>query len=104
MAASARDATSERASAALEGIPDVVSRYGVCFGKPLLIMRLGPMARAEFTDWDVWSFKKNEQGKWAWQRQSPDGELLMESRGSFEELPQCQDDATRFGYVLPQAV
>jgi hypothetical protein len=60
------------------------------------------MAHAEFSDWDVWSFKKNEEDRWIWRRQSPDGALLMESRGSFGELVQCQEDATRFGYVIPQ--
>ena len=62
------------------------------------------MTRTEFTDWDVWSFKKNDNEQWIWQRHSPDGDLLVESRGSFEQLPQCQEDATRFGYVIPQAV
>lgn len=60
------------------------------------------MARAEFTDWDVWSFKKNDDDQWMWQRHSPDGELLVESRTVFEHLEACQEDATRFGYVMPQ--
>jgi hypothetical protein len=61
------------------------------------------MARAEFSDWDVWSFRKNDRGEWIWQRHSPDGELLIESRSSFDELPHCQEDATRFGYVAAGA-
>jgi hypothetical protein len=61
------------------------------------------MARTEFTNWDVWSFKKNAEGQWVWQRHSPDGDLLVESRGSFEELAQCQEDATRFGYITADA-
>jgi hypothetical protein len=61
------------------------------------------MARAEFTDWDVWSFKKNADGQWIWQRHSPDGELVVESRSSFGELAQCQEDAKRFGYVAAAA-
>jgi hypothetical protein len=60
------------------------------------------MARAEFSDWDVWSFKKNDDTQWIWQRHSPDGQLLVESRTAFEQLKACQEDATRFGYVLPQ--
>ena len=60
------------------------------------------MARAEFSDWDIWSFKKNDGGQWIWQRHSPDGELLVESRSAFEQLEACQGDATRFGYVMPQ--
>jgi hypothetical protein len=61
------------------------------------------MARTEFTDWDVWSFKKNASGQWIWQRHSPDGELLIESRGSFDEMDLCREDATRFGYVTANA-
>ena len=61
------------------------------------------MARAEFSDWDVWSFKKNDDGAWIWQRHSPDGDLLMASRGSFDEMDRCREDATRFGYVIPEA-
>jgi hypothetical protein len=61
------------------------------------------MARAEFTDWDVWSFKKSDHGQWIWQRHSPDGDLLVESRTEFGQLEACQEDATRFGYVMPQA-
>ena len=34
------------------------------------------MARTEFTDWDVWSFRKNDNAQWIWQRHSPDGETL----------------------------
>jgi hypothetical protein len=61
------------------------------------------MAHAEFSDWDVWSFKKNESDKWIWRRQTPDGALLMESRSSFDALELCREDAKRFGYVTPQA-
>jgi hypothetical protein len=61
------------------------------------------MARAEFSDWDVWSFKKNGNGQWIWQRHSPDGELLVESRGSFDAMDSCREDATRFGYVAIDA-
>ena len=61
------------------------------------------MARAEFTDWDVWSFRKNDNERWIWQRHSPDGDLLVESRSSFEQLDLCREDARRFGYVAADA-
>jgi hypothetical protein len=50
-----------------------------------------------FTDYDVWTFKRDED-RWKWFRHSPDGELLVEARSSFEELEQCQADAARAGY------
>ena len=51
-----------------------------------------------FTDYDVWTFKRDEQDRWKWFRHSPDGELLVEARSSFDELEQCQADASRAGY------
>ena len=50
-----------------------------------------------FTDYDVWTFKRDED-RWKWFRHSPDGELLVEARTSFDELEQCQADAARAGY------
>ena len=79
-------------------------RHGACLPeRSSLTPTVQPtMARAEFSDWDVWSFKKNDDTQWIWQRHSPDGQLLVESRTAFEQLKACQEDATRFGYVLPQ--
>ncbi|HYC44893.1 MAG TPA: hypothetical protein VED01_05350 [Burkholderiales bacterium] len=51
-----------------------------------------------FTDYDVWTFKRDGESRWKWFRHSPDGELLVEARASFDELEQCQADATRAGY------
>jgi hypothetical protein len=51
-----------------------------------------------FTEYDVWTFRRDEQDRWKWFRHSPDGELLVEARASFDELEQCQADATRAGY------
>ena len=52
----------------------------------------------EFTDFDVWSFKKDEEGKWLWQRTSPDGEVLIAAANSFGTMEECVEDACRRGY------
>ena len=59
--------------------------------------------RIEFTDYDVWSFLKDDAGGWKWCRRSPDGELLIEARGAFSTLEQCQEDARRSGYSTQAA-
>ena len=51
-----------------------------------------------FTDYDVWTFKRDDQDRWKWSRHSPDGELLVEARLNFDELEDCQADATKAGY------
>ena len=55
--------------------------------------------RPVFTEYDVWSFKKDDSNRWIWRRESPDGELLLEGGSSFDALEECVDDATRFGYT-----
>jgi hypothetical protein len=52
-----------------------------------------------FTEYDVWSFKKDERSRWVWRRESPDRELLLEARSSFDALEACVEDAGRFGYT-----
>jgi hypothetical protein len=47
----------------------------------------------------VWSFKKDERNRWMWRRESPDAELLIEARSSFDALDECIEDAGRFGYT-----
>ena len=54
--------------------------------------------RVELTDYDVWSFQKDDTGNWKWCRRSPDGEVLIEARAPLPSLEACQDDARRFGY------
>ena len=54
--------------------------------------------RVELTDYDVWSFQKDDAGSWKWCRRSPDGEVLIEARGPLPSLEECQQDARRFGY------
>lgn len=51
-----------------------------------------------FTDYDVWTFKRESENRWKWYRHSPDGELLVEARATFDALEQCQADACRAGY------
>jgi hypothetical protein len=60
------------------------------------------MGREQLTELDVWSFKRDGNGRWTWQRRSPGGELLMESRGYFDDLDACQEDAHRHGYFVSQ--
>ena len=55
--------------------------------------------RTVYTDYDVWSFKKDDRNRWVWRRESPDGELLLEARSSFDALEQCVEDAGRSGYT-----
>ena len=52
----------------------------------------------EFTEYDVWSFHREDNGGWKWSRRSPDGDLLLEAREALPDLDACQDDARRSGY------
>jgi hypothetical protein len=54
---------------------------------------------AAFTDFDVWDFKREESGRWSWQRLSPDGEALVNSRASHNTFEECVADAERAGYT-----
>ena len=54
---------------------------------------------ATFATSDVWDFKRDESGRWAWRRQSLFGEVLIEGRLSFGELGECLTDAQRHGYA-----
>lgn len=51
-----------------------------------------------FCEYDVWTFKKDTNGRWIWVRYSPDGEALAASRADFEHLCQCVRDAAQRGY------
>jgi len=54
---------------------------------------------ATFATSDVWDFKRDESGRWAWRRQSLFGEVLLEGRLNFGELGECLTDAQRHGYA-----
>ncbi len=55
--------------------------------------------RVELTDYDVWSFYKDDSGGWKWCRRSPDGDVLFEARAALASLEESQEDARRFGYA-----
>ena len=50
------------------------------------------------TDYDVWSFKKDTNGRWIWLRYSPDGEAMFASRADYETFDECLADARQRGY------
>jgi len=52
----------------------------------------------EFTDYDVWSFKRDDADKWHWQRTSPEGEVLIAAVTGFATMEECIEDARRRGY------
>lgn len=52
----------------------------------------------EFTDFDVWTFKKDDTDRWRWQRMSPDGEVLIAAANAFATMDECVEDARRRGY------
>src|SRR5215216_1138464 len=47
------------------------------------------VAMTIFADSDVWDFRKDDRGEWAWQRQSVLGEVMSESRQRFGEFDDC---------------
>ena len=51
-----------------------------------------------FSEYDVWTFKKDTNGRWIWLRQAPDGEALSTSHRDYDELDDCVADAKRGGY------
>lgn len=55
--------------------------------------------RVELTDYDVWSFYKDDTGAWRWCRRSPEGNVLIEARDALPTFEECQEDARRFGYT-----
>ncbi len=57
------------------------------------------VSMAAFATSDVWDFRRDESGRWAWRRQSLFGEVLLEGRLNFGELGECLTDAQRHGYA-----
>ena len=54
--------------------------------------------RLQYSDFDAWTFTRNADGRWIWHRRSPEGEMLIESRRSFDTMGICVQDAGRHGY------
>ena len=51
-----------------------------------------------FSDFDVWAFKRTENG-WVWRRTAPDGQTVLQSGTGYETLEDCVVDAQRHGYL-----
>jgi hypothetical protein len=52
-----------------------------------------------FSDYDIWTFKKDTNGRWIWLRHAPDGEPLTASSRDYERFEDCVADAKGRGYV-----
>lgn len=48
---------------------------------------------------DVWTFKKDTNGRWIWVCYSETGEPVYASRGDFETMSECVEDARGRGYT-----
>lgn len=48
---------------------------------------------------EIWTFKKDPNGLWAWQRQAPGKEAIQSAAKPFKAFADCVRDAQRFGYV-----
>ena len=53
----------------------------------------------DYSDFDVWDFKKEDTGRWSWRRTSADGELRLKSRDTHPDLSGCVKEARRCGYT-----
>jgi hypothetical protein len=53
----------------------------------------------DYSDFDVWDFRREDHGQWSWRRSSADGELRLKCRDTFSELRECVNDARRCGYT-----
>lgn len=52
----------------------------------------------DYSDLDMWDFKRDGGGRWTWARHSIDREPMAGSRTSFDTLDACVADAKRYGY------
>jgi hypothetical protein len=60
----------------------------------------------EYSDFDVWEFKRDGENRWLWRRLTADGEVRIASRAPFGEVEECIADARRCGYLgspIPEA-
>ena len=61
--------------------------------------RLSGESNVEVRVSDVWDFKKGGDGRWTWQRQSLNHDLIDQGRLAFDKLEECIADARRCGYT-----
>lgn len=52
----------------------------------------------DYSEFDVWDFKRDGGGRWTWARHSVDCEPMAGSRRSFDTSEECVEDAKRCGY------
>ena len=53
----------------------------------------------EYSDFDVWEFKRDDAHRWMWRRLTADGDVRITSREPFGDLEECIGDARRCGYL-----
>jgi hypothetical protein len=53
---------------------------------------------APSSDFDVWTFRRADDGSWTWSRASPAGETVREATFPFHSLNACVEDARLAGY------
>jgi len=47
----------------------------------------------DYSDFDVWEFKRNENDRWVWRRLTADGDVRLACRDAFEDVDECVQDA-----------
>lgn len=53
----------------------------------------------DYSDFDVWEFKRDGGNRWMWRRLTADGDVRVASRSPFDDLDACITDARRCGYL-----
>jgi hypothetical protein len=53
----------------------------------------------DYSDFDVWEFKRDDANRWVWRRLTADGEVRLTSRDALSDLEDCISDARRCGYL-----
>lgn len=53
----------------------------------------------EYSDFDVWEFKRDDASRWTWRRLTADGDVRLASRDAFADIDECIADARRCGYL-----
>ena len=50
------------------------------------------------SEFDLWTFKRDTNGRWIWVRQNRDGVALAASHANYGEVEECLADARLRGY------